>query len=287
MPYNVAALSIDLALDHIAGQIPCNDPARLATLLKIALRRGLATELANQTVPVNLFPIFNTRFNAPSWMRRARARGETIWMFRPTRLYVGAIRHVADWIVAAIHSEAAWLSDCDARGHPKKLAKLGSLTQAIHQANLAMAKAAQNSKVTLLPEDTEQVMEFPDGARIIQLLTTRALDAESAAMGHCIGNGAYDGKLATQRFIYFSIRTPTGKPCVTLEIRQTNGKLALHQCRGKQNRQPIDKYMPYVRAFLAGRGIASQPTFAGSIEREATENDSRLLHARPRRVAKR
>ena len=48
-------------------------------------------------------------------------------------------------------------------------------------------------------EGEESVMTFADGSRIVRLLTPEALDRESAMMGHCVGQGAYDKSMLEVR----------------------------------------------------------------------------------------
>ncbi|MBY3433292.1 hypothetical protein HFN89_03820 [Rhizobium laguerreae] len=42
-----------------------------------------------------------------------------------------------------------------------------------------------------------------EGYRIVQLLSSTALDREGSLMGHCVGAGGYDGALKSGRAVFF------------------------------------------------------------------------------------
>ena len=159
------------------------------------------------------------------------------------------LRHIADWLRAAVVNDEPWLKNVDAYGRPKKLLKFGSIDAIAREADKAMIKAAQKLRdVKLVDGDEELVEVLADGYYVVRLLTPAALDRESARMQHCIGNGGYDDSLNDGRHTYLSLRDPQGKAHVTMEIE--NGKIV--QLQGKQNRPPIQRYInlliPYIRA---------------------------------------
>ena len=162
-----------------------------------------------------------------------------------------AIRHVADWITAAVMENAVWLSRVDSNGRPLKLMKLGSLEAARHEADKAMRKHAHKALAVNLPSGAEAVeTELADGYYLVRLLTPEALDIESGAMQHCIGNGAYDASLGKDDIAFYSLRDSFGKPHATIEVE--NGWIT--QCQGKQNRMPDQKYVGYLFPFFVDRG---------------------------------
>lgn len=66
-------------------------------------------------------------------------------------------------------------------------------------------------------------------------------------LGHCIGNGAYDKKVAdTDRYQYYSLRGPNNKAHATLEVE--NG--TLKQCKGKENAPPRSDYFAPIQDFI-------------------------------------
>jgi hypothetical protein len=162
------------------------------------------------------------------------------------------LRHISDWIKAAIVNDADWLSIVDALGRPKKLLKGGtiqSLTAEADKAMIAASKALAGGKIEEGAEELYQTLG--DGFYIVRLLTPDALDRESAGMQHCIGDGAYDDKVSSKRNIYLSLRGPNGKPHATMEV--TDGVVV--QLSGKQNRTPIRQYMDRLIPFIRGSGF--------------------------------
>ncbi len=157
------------------------------------------------------------------------------------------IRHITDWLKAAVGNDEAWLKHLDDRGRPKKLMKFSSMEDITKEANKAMLKAAQRfSAVKLVEGDEELYAELQDGFYVVRLLTPAALDRESAQMQHCIGNGGYDKALANPDNLYLSLRDKHGKAHATLEVN--DGKLI--QLQGKQNTVPVDKYLDVLVPFL-------------------------------------
>jgi hypothetical protein len=150
------------------------------------------------------------------------------------------IRHVADWLQASVIDNDEWLERLDDHGRPLKLMKLGTLEAAAKEADKAMRKRAQKLRAVKIKDGDEELFcELADGFYIVRLLTPEALDVESAAMQHCIGQGAYDGLLNESAFAFYSLRDPFGKPHATLEVEGN----WLNQCQGKQNREPEKKYL--------------------------------------------
>lgn len=149
------------------------------------------------------------------------------------------ISHVADWLTASVIENDEWLGRADEQGRPLKLMKLGSLEAAAKEADKAMRKRAQKLRAVKINDGDEELFrELADGYYLVRMLTPEALDVESASMQHCIGQGSYDGLLMNSEFAFYSLRDPFGKPHATLEVESG----WLHQCQGKQNRTPGDKY---------------------------------------------
>lgn len=93
---------------------------------------------------------------------------------------------------------------------------------------------------------TQKIMTMSDGLYITQLLSPEALDFETQCMGHCIGTGGYDADVLTGAVQIYSLRDKNGMPHVTFEVK--NG--CVKQCKGKGNKAPILKYIPYIQEFV-------------------------------------
>lgn len=250
MAFNVDTATISLYLAAEAGFNAGSEEQEklLYALYCFAMKRPLSRQLANQEFPHNLERILRPGGHNGPWVHAALERGEAVWQFRPDDRLSAEISHVADWITAAVHNDEPWLQHRNPGGAPHKLLKLGSLQQAVHEADKAMTRRNASMPAHLAPEHFATVKTFPDGAKIVRLLTPQALDAESAQMGHCVGHGAYDAKLEKAVCNFFSLRSPSGKARATLEVNTFHN--ALIQCRGRQNQAPIPKYTPYIRDFV-------------------------------------
>ena len=174
------------------------------------------------------------------------------------------LRHIADWLRAALVNDEPWLKNVDEHSRPKKLLKFGSIAAVAREADKAMLKAAQRLKGVKLVEGDEELVEMlEDGYYVLRLLTPAALDRESAQMQHCIGNGAYDDSLKHKNRQYLSLRDPQGKAHATIEVR--NGRII--QLQGKQNAPPITKYLdalsPYIRS--SGLGVDVPASHLGHV----------------------
>lgn len=162
------------------------------------------------------------------------------------------LEHIADWIHAAVATNAEWLHKTDENRRPKKLLKFSDYGQIVDEANKEMERFAQkNRNVVLNDGDEELVTELEDGYYVVRLLKPSALDRESAFMQHCIGQGAYDDKLADNEHEYYSLRDAAGKPHITMEIsKSSGGDHTLQQFQGKQNKPPLDKYVKAILPFM-------------------------------------
>jgi hypothetical protein len=117
-------------------------------------------------------------------------------------------------------------------------------------------------------EGEETVMAMGDGFRIVQLLTPTALDREGVKMGHCIGQGGYDGTLRDGSCTFYSLRDAAGEPHATLEV--DTKEHALLQCQGKENKPPVAKYLPHLARFIEQQRyrLEAQACHTGLVESE-------------------
>ncbi|MCV9963624.1 PcfJ domain-containing protein [Pararhizobium sp. BT-229] len=159
-------------------------------------------------------------------------------------------RHIYDWLLASSLRKEPWLSRCDDHGRPLKLMKFGTYQQIIAEANKAMAKRRGDGFRVAAGEGAKVIHECCDGWTVVRLKTPEALDHEGYAMGHCVGQGSYDGGLSTNFTGIYSLRDPFGRSHVTLEIDHSMD--IVRQIKGKQNRPPKAEYM---RRLLGWRGL--------------------------------
>jgi hypothetical protein len=157
------------------------------------------------------------------------------------------VLHIRDWLKSSLVNDMPWLHRLDDQGRPKKLMKCGTLEALVREANKEMRRqAAKAAGVKLIEGDEALEYECENGWTVVRLLTEAALDLESGRMGHCIGNGAYDGGLADPNVRFLSLRDRAGKPHATMEI--VGNKLI--QLQGKQNEPPLKRYLKKIIPFF-------------------------------------
>jgi hypothetical protein len=149
--------------------------------------------------------------------------------------------HICDWLQASINDNRPWLSRLDASGRPKKLLKYPTVAAILAEADRDMLAFAQKvGKIQIKDGDEELWMELEGGYALVRLLTSTALDHESAVMQHCIGQGGYDQYLKTGEHFFLSLRDSSNKAHATLEVERDG---LIIQLQGKQNRKPLRRYV--------------------------------------------
>ncbi len=214
--------------------------------------------------------------NPPDWLRQQWGQ-KTFHVFEPDDDLRQKVEHIKDWIQASIQREAPWLSHVDQQGRPLKLLKIATLEQALKEAEKDGRQQRQKHKsvidinsafLTELNEgDISIVMVFEDGYKIVQILNKIGAARESYLMQHCLADGGYDdvlgvsgdyGSDSNQSYnphdiVIYSLRDPENQPHVTMEVNKES-KL-IYQCKGKQNRTPVEKYLPYISDFIKRRKL--------------------------------
>lgn len=179
--------------------------------------------------------------DAPAWLQNKWDVCGPFHTFVPDAELDDKILHVKDWLVSAKRQGQ------EIEVH--RLQKLGTLSAALAAADKYFSALNKNAAALFENDgDIDTIMTFPDGSRIVQLLTTDALHIEGAGMGHCVGGGSYDEELATGRKKFYSLRDAQNKPHVTFEVKVEGGELL--QCKGKENAPPVQKYIPMVQEFV-------------------------------------
>lgn len=164
------------------------------------------------------------------------------------------LRHIVDWLRAAIFNDAPWLSKVDDSGRPRKLLKFGTVAAMVAEVDRDMLRQTRrNGAPSDGLEGTEPYMELDEGWRLVRLLTARSLDYESSVMQHCIGAGGYDEQLADPECVFLSLRDPSGKPHATIALCGSD----IVELSGKQNERPRTKYLRRLAPFFLKIGDIS------------------------------
>jgi hypothetical protein len=164
------------------------------------------------------------------------------------------VSHIVDWLISAVASEAAWLSNVDEHGRPKKLMKFGSL-DAMHAEAEKYMRRSLAAEAAAIASEEEILTEDGGEYRIVRLKTAGSLKLESNAMRHCIGHGAYDRYLGLDDYLLLSLRDKSNRPHVTIQV--DHGKIV--QFFGKANSTPKAEYREAAFALLSPLGIELRP----------------------------
>lgn len=172
--------------------------------------------------------------------------------------------------------------------------------------NTDMHAAALKVKHQILNPAGEVIGEGYNPDRAVELakmkLLAQGLDAEGQMMGHCVGS--YCDQVSGGGTRIFSLRDPTGKPHVTVEVAPGKNLTAqdlpddvrdhlaeqygdasreefeaavqrnvdarkipasIKQIKGKQNAAPVEQYLPYVQDFVKNSPLGSQWGHVGDL----------------------
>jgi hypothetical protein len=217
---------------YLEGFLPSNPEA--AKLLQLALAKPLAQRGENAS-PVDSLPD-----DAPVWLKRKWPQGGPYHRFTPDADLDDKVRHIADWIKAALTENEPWLRQLT-HGKPSRFTSINTLEDATEMADADMRERNQKLAARLGPGKSgeETVMAMAGGFRMVRLVTPEALDRESVGMGHCIGQGSYDQYLKDGSREFYSLRDARNQPHATVEVDVE--KHAVLQCQGKENHAPVGK----------------------------------------------
>ncbi len=161
--------------------------------------------------------------------------------------HVNAKQHVIDWVIKHLKEE----TDITEGEHiidflvsdkaPKRLerATFMQMKKETEKWNAALIKKGEHIKEE--KSDTEIVLDFGDGFKIVKLIGKKAFEREGYLMRHCVAS--YYGKNAE----VYSLRDKDNIPHCTIEKDK--------QIKGKGNGDISQKYIHYVVKFLEHVGM--------------------------------
>jgi hypothetical protein len=88
-----------------------------------------------------------------------------------------------------------------------------------------------------------KIIKEISGLKWVKLLTPKAKDVEGDVMGHCVGGEGYENK------DIYSLWDNRDRSHVTIEA--DDNRKTIQQIKGKQNREPVEKYQPACVEFIA------------------------------------
>jgi hypothetical protein len=125
------------------------------------------------------------------------------------------------------------------------------VSQAVTGSHAWHEAEAKNVSNDVDGEDIKTVMDFKDGYRMVQILSTKGLDRESAKLAHCVGKGGYDAALISGSTIFYSLRNNDNDAFATLEV---HGKEIL-QAKGRRNEAVAQEVHAHVAKFIVAAGL--------------------------------
>ena len=202
----------------------------------------------------------------PEWAKKAIKEGKKVFMFDAENvspelkekltsirdfLYDKAYKYVLQVINLAKETDKISKIRLD---YLKSSNEFADFDDVLTYANLWHEKLAKNASKVRRDEafykksleGTKFVMDLPDDLRAYRLLTPEALDFEGKNMGNCVGQGYYDEGVKEGTTEIYSIRDITGMSHITFEIRENS----IYQCKGKENKRPVDKYVPAIAELI-------------------------------------
>ena len=207
--------------------------------------------------------------NLPDWAQALLSHGEQVYQFNGAKMsdrLKNDITTVRDYLydVATMYVDKVIKIAENTKQKPKirydylkTTNEYNTFEQALSAAQEWHEKLAENlakkqNAQQILSESligAEFVMNLPNNMTAYRLTTPEALDFESEYMGHCVGNGGYDANIKNGTMQIYSIRDERGEPHATFEVRNNT----IQQCKGKQNKAPVAKYMPAIQEFIKSK----------------------------------
>jgi len=168
--------------------------------------------------------------NSPQWLINAKEKGEQVFdVFIDDNMKM-EIEHIIDYFNA----------------NPNLRLNRVSVPQALRAAEEWTQHLAKKATDVEDEGGIETVMKFPGGERIVKVTSAQALNREGKLMGHCVGG--YCEQVESGGTEIYSVRDKENDPHVTIEVKK--GTRSIHQIKGKGNRPPISKYVPFVLDFI-------------------------------------
>lgn len=175
-------------------------------------------------------PVADLGADQPDWARTAFQTGDLV-EFRPNADLKEMFEHLSNALNEVAEEQPALL-DRVARLDPPAVF---NLTNEFYQRRMASQPVADEPGVVPL-------ITYPDGSRWVELTRPENLQHEGRTMGHCVAT--YAPRLGLMQI--YSFRDARNLSHVTISAKD----LSLAECKGKQNKVPVGKYVSKVVDFL-------------------------------------
>jgi len=179
-------------------------------------------------------PILGLPENPPEWLITKFMAGNSLYEIRMENDLISQIAHSIDYLNEHTVSDRVSVEDT------LKKASDWSLKIEIETKNM-------EGEGAILP-----IYAFENGYQFVKLVSKDSFTRESDLMGHCVGTSAYYYTNASRGSIFiYSLRDEKNNPHTTFEVTK-EGKIV--QIQGKNNQQPIPRYLNMVADFISVKG---------------------------------
>ena len=172
---------------------------------------------------------YHKKAGEPSWVDKARERGDKLFEFKESQQFKTDVAHVLDFFKS--------------EDSPKILERV-----TFPDAKKAAEKWTQKLTRKASNEEDEsgviEVRKYPSNFRWVELTSKKALEREGKLMSHCVGN--YFERVNSGNVRIFSLRDNQNRPHTTIEL----AKNKIEQIKGFANQGVKEEYVKYVKDFL-------------------------------------
>lgn len=119
-----------------------------------------------------------------------------------------------------------------------------------HEENFKIKKNLLSKKLSI---DESRIIFISNNKKyFVYNLTDKDLSYEGNLMGNCVGGVTYKKKVKEGSAFIVSLRDKKNEPHITIEIlfNKKSGKFKMNQFFGKQNREPKEEYLDYLKEYL-------------------------------------
>ena len=232
---------------------------------KTWLKSQLFDYLINKADDRNLVQqLADVPYGAPDWLIKKMELGSPVYRINATDEFVNKTGEVVDWV-------NNWTND-----NPNSRINY-TWEQAVKESDAwhrELAMGANHGDETFDDDGIGTFYEYDDGYRWVDVQSEQCLKREGGRMGHCVGS--YGTAVSTGGTKILSLRDPSNRPHVTIEVENPNlamwkdyeqhaagnppkrGNLGVvSQVKGKQNRPPVPRYAPYVKHLFDNYGFST------------------------------
>lgn len=209
---------------------------------------------------------------SPDWLVQKVHAGQPVYQITVTPEFTETVNSVVDWL-------NNWCAE-----NPGSRINY-TWEQAVkdsHRWHKELARGKSFGDETFDDPGIATIVEYPDGARWVDVQTEVCLKREGGRMGHCVGS--YHDRVSGGSTKIFSLRDAKNRPHVTIRVENANpvywhpesdqlslpladsgGSIA--EVKGKQNQPPVARYLSYVKDFITRFNVGMEDSALYDLEK--------------------